>query len=87
MTAREFETLAILVTQNTLLTVKLPEPASNELNAVKFGEFFHRCDKYRFSGIKVSDKDITSLLDDLLENIDILEKARKSEKQKEGAAA
>jgi len=87
MTASEFDTLAILVTQNTLVTLKLPEPASNELHAVRFGDFFHKCDKYRFSGIKISDKDISSLLEDLLKKIDILEKAKKNEKQMEGDAA
>jgi len=85
MTAGEFDTLAILVANDALLTAKLPEPAPDALPVVRFGNFFHRCDEYRFSGINAGEQDIFCLLDDLVKYVDILERAKKNEKKEKAA--
>ena len=79
MTAREFETLPIQITQENNPP---DEPAE-----VRFGDFFQKCDKYRFSGISAGEREIMQLLDDLREYVDLLEIARKKEKQSGEKAA
>ena len=86
MTAREFETLQIMPKAQTD-TLENNSFLQDELASVRFDDFFYRCDKYRFSGIDTEEKEILELLDDLLEYTDILERARKNDKQTEVKAA
>ncbi|MCL2264567.1 MAG: hypothetical protein FWC22_00880 [Treponema sp.] len=63
----------------------LPVNAQIKEEELSLGDFFHNCDKLRFSGVNIKDKEILQLLDALLKFTDILEKPK--EKENKGEAA